>query len=384
MTVVLRAEDYEYIAEGSAHLIAAYHGPESSVLTGKVLRIALEDSAEAGDSEEQFIRSVMMPLVGGKYADPGTPVPCTREFLEALEKRVEPVRKHGKVAHAIDKERPSVLLKKNFSASFGAGSWCLELKPKYYLTARSRLLPPELSEKYRTAFFEMLFDRGAVGAYNPADLLSGDRVRIARAVRELWENGHKWLKVFKDGKAFSSRADIEAQIPSAILLEEGILAMEMNKELSDNIQNIQTKEYVDSYGAKLILDELLRRFNSDRGAIEEKLWNMYMNPEAMTSLPWELVAYETSAQANEQSSNESFTKAKEGLSELDDQTLLGFIAEYMIAAVAKDLSIMICLKQDETGAWQRSVNVVDLGVKGLDKVDEWFTRDSELTRKFKT
>mmetsp|Transcript_44274 Transcript_44274/g.172319 ORF Transcript_44274/g.172319 Transcript_44274/m.172319 type:complete len:149 (+) Transcript_44274:887-1333(+) len=147
---------------------------------------------------------------------------------------------------------------------------------------------------------------------------------------------------------------------------------------------IQMKEYVDSYGAKLILDELLQRFNSDRGAIEEKLWNIYMNPEALTSLPVELVAYETSAQANEQSSNESFTKAKEGLSELDDQTLFGFVADYMIAAVAKDLSIMICLKQDETGSWQRSVNVVDLGVKGLDKVDEWFTRDSELTRKFKT
>jgi len=45
---------------------------------------------------------------------------------------------------------------------------------------------------------------------------------------------------------------------------------------------IQMKEYVDSYGAKLILDELLQRFNSDRGAIEEKLWNIYMNPEALT------------------------------------------------------------------------------------------------------
>lgn len=82
----------------------------------------------------------------------------------------------------------------------------------------------------------MLFDRGAVGAYNPADLLSGDRVRITRAVRALWESGHKWLKVFKDGKGFSTRADVEAQISSDILLEEAILAMEMNKELSDHVR----------------------------------------------------------------------------------------------------------------------------------------------------
>lgn len=99
-------------------------------------------------------------------------------------------------------------------------------------------------------------------------------------------------------------------------------------------------------------------------------------------LPREVVAYEDATQAYLQYKSSTANDAREQVKAMSDHQLIGLLAEYMIAAVGKDLSVMVCLKKTDAG-WKHVVGVVDIGAKGDEKIDKWYERDMNLVRQFR-
>lgn len=157
MDIDLQAKDFEYLAEGSAHLVLSYVGPSSNTaLFGRILRVGLSGAAESGHEEEVFARKVIIPLLGEEYVDAGLSVPCTEALLRELSDQVSVHRnEEQRVNHAVDFSMREVTLMRNFANYFGKESWCVEVKPKYCFPARSKLLPDSLRIKYEHPFYQL-------------------------------------------------------------------------------------------------------------------------------------------------------------------------------------------------------------------------------------
>ncbi|XP_077244310.1 inositol-pentakisphosphate 2-kinase IPK1-like [Tasmannia lanceolata] len=230
------ASDWIYRGEGAANLVLGYCG-SSPVFVGKVIRVqkalknepqstntdlilSVDESMLWADKQElitstskeilgqRFALHVMSPLLGSKHVDPGMCVLVSREFLELVGKNVLSQRPSWRVdAAKVNTIRDSALLISDHSV-FPMEDVCIavELKPKCGFLPSSRFIAEHNVIKKSVTRFRMhqvlklhKKEISRVSEYDPLDLFSGSRDRIGRAIRALFATPQNNFRVFLNG-----------------------------------------------------------------------------------------------------------------------------------------------------------------------------------------
>ncbi|KAK4490311.1 hypothetical protein RD792_000978 [Penstemon davidsonii] len=398
MALVLQAKDaveWVYRGEGAVNLVLAYCG-NSPNFVGKVLRIqkvprnkpenshsALTKhecllwgevegifSAPAREIAEQlYVQHVMRPLLGSEHVDPGICVLVSREFLEAVERKVlrqRPSKRvdaakvnplcdsvlliadhsmfpHGTVSGYIKEDYCiSVEIKVLFSTSILFASRPIGSFPKCGFLPVSEFIGEENAVKRSTTRFRMhqalklhQGEISQISKYDPLDLFSPSKDRVRRAIKSLFITPQNNFRVFLNGGlVFGGMGDTTDSTCNGVdqgfddALRHIILAKD----------GLHQKYFVElvaeaAYRSSL-LDRLLEVQKLDVVDIEGAIHAYY----DIVSKPC-LVCQEKDE--NKLSGKYSY------LHSLPRDEGLKIVKNYLISATAKDLSMMISFRSRE-------------------------------------
>ncbi|CAJ2675632.1 unnamed protein product [Trifolium pratense] len=432
MELTLTEEDaahWVYRGEGAANIVLSYTG-SSPYYIGKVMRIRKSPRKESAllgvrntlaltpherliwkdahelisssDKEiagQLYVDHVMKPLLGSKYVDAGTHILVTKEFLETVEKNVLSQRPASRVDDSrVDTQCDFGLLMSDHSI-FPHGnqesipSISVEIKPKCGFLPLSTFISEGTAIKKRVTRFEMhqalKLQRGEISqqsVYDPLDLYSGSKERIHKAVKDLFTTPQNNFRVFLNGSlilgglgggAKSTDACIakvlEDELHSVIQADDG--------QCTENLFTLVT-EAVHKSG---VLDKLVEVQKLDSIDVEGVIHAYYDSTSQQCKVCREL----SEEQAKQYTSLHSVS--------LDES--LRIVKDYLIAATAKDCSLMLCFRprqEKESGsaynsiylestkqAFDYKVHFIDLDLKRLSKVEDYYELDKKIVSCYK-
>ncbi|XP_051219612.1 inositol-pentakisphosphate 2-kinase IPK1 [Lolium perenne] len=420
MDVLLQAGDagdWVYKGEGAANLILSYTGSSPSML-GKVLRAKkiLNDKAqpaptcEAFSSSEQLVwgeipglveslkqdclpqayAQVMSQHLGANHVDGGVRARVSKEFLEIVGKNVLSSRPAWRVtASAIDTIADSALLISDHSLFSGKprGSSCIavEIKAKCGFLPSSEYISQENSIKKQVTRYKMhqqlKFHQGQISKisdYNPLDLFSGSKERICTAIKSFFSTPQNNFRIFVDGSLHFGGMGGGA---------DTVHPDETEKYLEDltKVSGLQPSDFIELLSEAIfksgVLDKLLVTQKLDDHDIEGAI-HLYYD---VISQPCLVCKNITDAELLHKYSV---------LHSLSLDKSCKIVRDFLIAATAKDCSLMMCFRPRESettdseydSVFLESVNrtydykayFVDLDVKPLDKMPHYFKLDQKI------
>lgn len=422
------AADWIYRGEGAANLVLAYAGL-SPTFVGKVIRLQKaprkgeqqrvnaasvltihekllwrdHDELISSSSKEivdhLYVKHVMSPLLGPKYVDAGLHIRTSREFLESVEKNVICQRPAWRVdAARVDTLRDSVLLIHDHSI-FPHGirkdeqCLCVEIKPKCGFLPSLKFIAEENSIKRNVSRFRMhqflkLRHKQVLelSEYDPLDLFSGSKDRICKAVKGLYSTPQNNFRVFLNGSlvfgdlggvanrtSFAIGQAFEDVLKGIIQADDGLRAMSF-------IQLVVEAVYKSG-----VLDRLLEVQKLDDFDIEGAI-HAYYN---IISQPCMIC---------KQMDINRIPLQHTSLHQIPVNESLKILKDYLVAATAKDCSLMISFKQREDGdtgssfsnvylestnqSFDFKVHFVDLDLKPLKKMEEYYELDKKIVTNY--
>ncbi|XP_031268995.1 inositol-pentakisphosphate 2-kinase-like isoform X2 [Pistacia vera] len=386
------AADWVYRGEGAVNLVLAYTG-SSPAFIGKVMRIQkvprnrtakqpvkecvngssvlerhdqlvwrdYEELVLASNKEtleQLYIQHVMSPLLGPKHVDAGMRVLVTRAFLEYVQKDALCQRPALRVdAAEVDAHCDSVLLLSDhtlFPQGILNGEPCIAVEIKI----------SELSD------------------YDPLDLFSGSKERMSKAIKALYTTPQNNLRVFLNGSLIlgglggttgSTNFAIEEAFEDAL---KCVIQADDGQRTNSFIQLVSEAAYHSG-----ILDRLLEAQKLDYCDIEGAIhayYNIISQPcKACKNLDEQKVSHQYTSWHS---------------IPLDES--LKIVRDYLIAATAKDCSLIICFrpKGDEVSGssynsvylestnqvFEYKVYFIDLDLKPLEKMEEHYEKDKKI------
>uniref|UniRef100_A0ACD5UDV4 Uncharacterized protein n=1 Tax=Avena sativa TaxID=4498 RepID=A0ACD5UDV4_AVESA len=411
------AHDWVYKGEGAANLILSYTGSSPSML-GKVLRAKkiLNDKAQPApncvvfSSSEQLLwgeipeliesvkqdclpqayAQVMSQHLGADHVDGGVRARVSKEFLEIIGKNVLSSRPAWRVnASAIDTSADSALLISDHSLFSGkpSGTSCIavEIKAKCGFLPSSEYISTENSIKKQVTRYKMhqhlKFHQGQISKisdYDPLDLFSGSKERIHTAIKSFFSTPQNNFRIFVNGSlgfgGMGGGADTIHPNETEKCLED--LSKVSGLQLSDFTELLS--EAISKSG---VLDKLLATQKLDDHDIEGAI-HLYYD---ILSQPCLICKNITDAELLHKYSV---------LHSLSLDKSCKIVRDFLIAATAKDCSLMMCFRPRECetpgsvydSVFLKSVNrnydykayFVDLDVKPLDKMPHYFKLDQKI------
>ncbi|KAK7280684.1 hypothetical protein RJT34_25751 [Clitoria ternatea] len=428
MALTLKEEDaphWVYRGEGAVNLVLAYTGSSSSYI-GKVLRIRkaprngseskggvrnsialtpqerllwkdVDELISSSDKEiagQLYVQHVMKPLLGAKYVDAGMHVLVTREFLELVENNVLSQRPACRVdAARVDTHCDFGLLMSDHSLFANGSQGCgpcisVEIKPKCGFLPLSRFISEGTAIKRRITRFEMhqalKLHQGEISQqseYNPLDLFSGSKERILKAIKGLFTTPQNNFRVFLNGSLIlgglggvAKNTDVciaevfEDELKSVIQADDGLC--------TENLFTLVTEALQQSG----VLDKLLEVQMLDNVDIEGVIHAYY----DITSQQCIVCSKLGEEQAKRYTALHSAS--------LDES--LRIVKDYLIAATAKDCSLMLCFRprnEDDSGSVYNNVYLestkqsfdvkvyfIDLDLKRLSKMEDYYELDKKI------
>ncbi|KAL2892723.1 Inositol-pentakisphosphate 2-kinase [Bienertia sinuspersici] len=421
--------DWSYRGEGAVNLVLAYSG-SSPVFNGKLIRVqkiprnGLEDETErsvlskhectlwkdAGDivtapnkeiAEQLYVQCVMIPLLGSEFVDPGVRIHVSRAFLESLERNALPQRPGWRVdAAKVDCCVDSVLLMSDHSVfphstSKGAPCISVEIKqPKCGFLPSSSLIADENAIKKKVTRFKMHqflklkeLEIQRVSGYDPLDLFSGSRERIDKAIKALFANPQNNLRVFQNGSLihgglgggcqgtnFVKAKAFEDRIKSFINAENGLHTRSFMRLVGEAIVKLG------------VLDRLVEVQKLDEYDVEGAIHAYY----DIVSLPCKIC---------ENYGDCSQVAKFKSLHSLPLEESLKIVRDYLIAATAKDCSLMISFRpreDDDPESHYRTIYLdstnqrfdvkayfIDLDMKPFEKMEFYYELDQKIVNCYK-
>ncbi|GMI82538.1 hypothetical protein like AT1G22100 [Hibiscus trionum] len=416
------AGDWIYRGEGAANLILAYTG-SSPAFIGKVMRIQksqrngktgvkgsralttherlvwreneeLTASPNREIVEQLYVKHVMSPLLGPKHVDVGIRVHVAKEFLKSVEKNVTFHRPAWRVdSSQVDLNRDSVLILSDHSV-FPTGSLkdepCItvEIKPKCGFLPISRFIAEENAVKKTVVRFRMhqalkLLNQevSEYSKYNPLELFSGSREGIQKAIEALYATPQNNFRVFFNGSIVFGSLGGGTDRTTALVGEafedtlKNIIQAENGQRTTSFIQLVAETIY-----ASGALDKLLEVQKLDTHDIEGAI-HAYYN---ITSQPC-MVCRELS--------KDKLSCRYTSLHSIPLDESLKIVKDYLIAATAKDCSLMISFRPKEDGrlpshntvylgstdqVFEYKVYFIDLDLKPLKKMEAYYELDKKI------
>ncbi|XP_055960223.1 inositol-pentakisphosphate 2-kinase isoform X2 [Mercurialis annua] len=425
------AADWVYRGEGAANLVLAYTG-SSPLFIGKVMRIPKrerngpsycgekENLKEVLTEEERliwsepeelvscateeqvqllYVKHVMSPLLGPKHVDAGTHLQVSREFIEIIEKKVSSQRPSWRVdASKIDTHLDSVLLMSDhslFSHGIDTVRPCVsvEIKPKCGFLPISTFIADRNSIKKSTTRFKMhqilklrQCETSEVSQYDPLDIFSGSKERIQKAIRALYATPQNNFRVFMNGSLIFGGLGGGTQKTSIVIEKAFEDALKGAIQAKDGLCTTSLIELVAKavYSSK-VLDRLLEVQKLDSLDIEGAIhayYNIISQPCMVCRELAEAGLSHKYASLHSISMNES----------------LKIVRDYLIAATAKDCSLMISFRPREEGDFgspysniflqstnqnfDYKVNFLDLDLKPLKKMETYYEKDKKILNSY--
>ncbi|XP_010940105.1 inositol-pentakisphosphate 2-kinase IPK1 isoform X3 [Elaeis guineensis] len=423
MAMLLRAEDAKdwiYKGEGAANIVLSYRG-SSLFLLGKVLRIQkvpkgstksvngcavlsrhekllwgdveeLVESKSKDIAQQNYIKHVMSHMLGPKYIDEGTYVTVSREFLESVEKNVHDQRPAWRInAAEVDTSCDSAFLISDHSVFTGTprGDFCVavEIKPKCGFLPSSEFITKANAIKKSVTRFRMhqflKLHQGEISnisEYNPLDLFSGSKDRIYQAITTLFATPQNNFRIFLNGSLIFG--GLGGGMDSA-----AVRSHEENTAIKDliKVSGLQLPGFLELVAEAIfssgVLDKLLATQKLDVLDIEGAI-HAYYN---IISQPCMVCKNLGDPELLDQYSLlHSFPLDKS----------LKILRDYLIAATAKDCSLMISFRPVQGGSAASGYNsiflessnqnfeykayFIDLDMKPLEKMVHYYELDQKI------
>ncbi|XP_031129608.1 inositol-pentakisphosphate 2-kinase-like [Ipomoea triloba] len=430
MAIVLDVKDareWSYRGEGAVNLVLSYRGTSPHFL-GKVLRIQkvptngsenenghpgltmheiilwkdVKELASAPTreiAEHFFVQHVMCPLLGSEHVDAGIRILVSREFLEEVEKNVLRKRPTWRVdAAKVNLRSDSILLMSDHSIFPHVTPQeelciCVEIKPKCGFLPVSEFIIESNALKRRTTRFKMhqalKFHQGKISyisGYDPLDMFSRSKDRLDKAIKDLFMTPQNNFRVFVNGglifggfgggaESTNSKAGqaFEDALKNIIFAKEEGMRTEFFLEL--------ISEAVFSSG---LLNRLLEVQKLDIFDIEGAI-HVYYNVISQPCMVCRDLGNDLSKRFNT-------------LHSISMEESWKILRDYLIAATAKDLSMMISFRPREDGKRESSYSLVslkstnqnfdykasfiDLDLKPLKKMEYYYELDKKIVSSY--
>ncbi|XP_017981655.1 PREDICTED: inositol-pentakisphosphate 2-kinase isoform X1 [Theobroma cacao] len=419
------AVDWVYRGEGAANLVLAYTG-SSPAFIGKVMRIQksprndkngvngngslttqeqllwredmeLTASPNREIVEQLYVKHVMSPLLGPKHVDAGIRVRVTKEFLESVDNNVICQRPAWRVdSSQVDANRDTALIISDHSVFPNGtlkGGPCVtvEIKPKCGFLPISRFIAEENALKRIITRFRMhqalklhKQEISEYSEYNPLDLFSGSRDRICKAIKALYATPQNNFRVFLNGsRVFGGSGGgtdnttvlvgeaFEDALKSVIQADNGLRTTSFIQLVADTVYTCG------------VLDQLLEVQKLDAYDIEGAIHAYYNIISQPCAVCREL-------------SNDKLSHQYTSLHSIPLDESLKIVKDYLMAATAKDCSLMISFRPKEDGELQSGssknsvylgstnqvfeykVYFIDLDLKPLKKMEYYYKLDKKI------
>ncbi|XP_021658565.2 inositol-pentakisphosphate 2-kinase isoform X2 [Hevea brasiliensis] len=350
-------------------------------------------------AELHYVKDVMSPLLGPKHVDAGMHVLACREFLESVEKKVICQRPAWRVdAAKIDVKCDFVLLMTDHSL-FPSGivkvGPCIsvEIKPKCGFLPFSRFIAERNAIKRSTTRFRMhqvlklrQHEISELSQYDPLDIFSGSNERIHKALNDLYSTPQNNFRVFLNGSIIFGGLGGGVDKTSIVIEKafEGAL-----KGVIQADDGLRTRSFIELVAETVynsrVLDQLLEVQKLDSIDIEGAI-HAYYN---IISKPC-MVCRELDE-----------ARVPHGYASLHSIPLsesLKIIKDYIIAATAKDCSLMVSFKPREdrdfgspygsvylkstNQNFDYKVNFIDLDLKPLKKMETYYEKDKKILNSY--
>ncbi|GAB4852053.1 Inositol-pentakisphosphate 2-kinase [Ancistrocladus abbreviatus] len=417
------ASDWTYRGEGAANLVLAYVG-SSPAFVGKVIRLqkvprnganyenghtvlskherllwkdagTMITSPTMEIAEQLYVQYVMIPLLGSDYVDAGKRVLVSREFLETAERNVLCQRPSWRVnAAKINTCIDSVLLMADHSVfPYGTlnGEPCIsvEIKPKCGFLPSSRFIAEENGIKKNVTRFKMHqvlklhhHQISQLSEYDPLDLFSRSRDGINKAIKALFATPQNNLRVFLNGSliygglgggtngtSFIKGEEFEDYIRCFIQGEDGL----------------RTESFMD-----LVAETISRLGMLDRLLEVQKL--DYFDIEGAIHAYYNIISQPCMVCINFGEDEQQCRYLS--LHSIPFEESVKIVKDYLIAATAKDCSLMISFRPREdkdadssySSVYLESTNqgfefkayFIDLDLKPLKKMEHYYELDRKI------
>ncbi|VVB07595.1 unnamed protein product [Arabis nemorensis] len=420
--------DWVYRGEGGANLVLAYSGSSSSssLFVGKVIRIQKarkNDKAKSNANgvfsvltsdeqllwkenkelisspnnevlEQRYVKHVIIPLLGPKHVDAGVRVSVSKEFLESVDKKVTKQRPPWRVNAAnVDTSHDSALILNDhslFSQAISSGGDCIsvEIKPKCGFLPTSRFISEENMLKRSVSRFRMhqilkleYNEISEVSEYDPLDLFSGSKERVSQAIKALYSTPQNNFRVFLNGSLIlggSGESTGRTSPKIGYAFEDalrGFIQSDDGHRTNCFLQLVSDAVYESG-----VLDRLLEVQKLDKLDVEGAIhcyYDVINQPCPICKEGGPLEEYSS-------------------LHTLPLDESLKIVKDYMIAATAKDCSLMISFqsRKDCNGApscdevclkstnqtFDYKVHFIDLSLKPLKRMEAYYKLDQRIIR----
>ncbi|EFJ06034.1 hypothetical protein SELMODRAFT_136205 [Selaginella moellendorffii] len=433
------AGDWRYKGEGASNVVLDYRGSDSQLL-GTVLRIrkaplrengggcapVLSDlernlwkdwPAVASSSNEEelrhvYVRDVMRPLLGEDYVDSGVCVivPVSRKFLEDVSQHIRANRPAWRAEEAdLDFSSKNVLavcdhtLFPGLANESDSPTLSIEIKPKWGYLPQSDAISTENHVKKvvsRFAMHQLLkFVQGKIrssSSYCPLDLFSGTRDGIIKALNALFKSPQNNLRVFKDGNriftgSVDGAQDSTDSSASRDLLERSLV--DFTDSVTGQRLDVLEKLIAEILHSSETLRKLLQTQQLDSLDIEGVI-HLYYSFVGL-HCP-ECGSDKTGCSIDSDVDKRSVLFASPHSMPADEQRRN--LCKFLIAATAKDCSLMVTLKPLDdsivassvtrsiiscptTGrSYVYKISFLDLDLKRLDKIPHYFRLDQSIVK----
>ncbi|XP_004500991.1 inositol-pentakisphosphate 2-kinase-like isoform X2 [Cicer arietinum] len=354
----------------------------------------LISSSDHEIASQLFVLHVMKPLLGSEYVDAGMHVQVSTGFLELVEKNVICQRPAWRVDTAqVDMHCDYVLLMSDHSL-FAHGnlgsSLCIsvEIKPKCGFLPVSNFISEETSIKKSVTRFEMhqalKLHQGEISLlseYNPLDLFSGSKEKIHKAIKDLFTTPQNNFRVFMNGSLIFGGLGGGAEDTNFCIAKAFEVALKSIIQSDDGLCTENFLTLVTEAAHKSgVLDRLLEVQKLDNVDIEGAIHAYYDITHQQCMVCSEL--------------NEDQRKIYTPLHSASLDESLTIVKDYLIAATAKDCSLMICFrpsKEEESGSvcnnvylestkqtFDFKVYFIDLDLKRMSKMEEYYELDKKI------
>lgn len=414
------AANWVYRGEGAANIVLAYTGSYPAFV-GKVLRVQkaprngsnsvngsevltaheclvwkdfkeLVSSASLEIAGQLYVQHVMIPLLGSGHVDAGLRVLVSREFLESVENNVLSQRPASRVKTTkVNVLCDSALLISDHSVfPNGTVKDCLsvsvEIKPKCGFLPFSRIISEKNAVKRTVTRFRMhqflklhQQEISEISEYDPLDLFSGSKDKIHRATEALLSTPQNNFRVFVNGCLVFGGLGGGANSTNSMTAKAFEDVLECVIRTRDGLR---TKSFLQLVSETIfkskVLDKLLEVQKLDIFDIEGAIHAYYNILSQPCFVCKHLDGEHKYASLHQMSLDES----------------LKIVRDYLIAASAKDCSLMISFRpraewdpespngniylESTKQSFDYKANFIDLDMKPLEKMEYYYELDQKI------
>ena len=283
MEVELNSLDWVYLAEGNRHVVCRYRARDGAErdpsLSGHVLRLVKQNrtmnSTRVMQLSSLVSDRILNPFWGFCAIPPSRLVSVSSSFVTELRTRILPHRPLHRTEYDLDELAEYCELIQDVTLSFEyyfpnhnfASTLSVEIKVKCGLKSCSAFITEENAIKRLYSRFQIKqkFKSASKGVcpsdYDPADLCSGERDRVAAALRSLCENPQNNFAVWRNGVS-SCQTDLDASnMPVIVEALSAVLSSEQKVVLT-RLQLLQSFDALESEGAACVFNRLVNLVGS--------------------------------------------------------------------------------------------------------------------------